>query len=191
MRNDMFHTKHVPVHIDSLAYRRLSIGRETYKGIKFTARIEPLSAALAAELGDDVKTALFKRMDGELRRTFTAGTLTLVAKDVEIEIRPDPSMKPSVTLIDAKIDGLKVRESGKTIVMTMTVTVPVITANDLLYLKDAVGEQRFMSFASMQAGLFAEADKEARKASKDAKPVKKGRPEEDVDLPVGEEATTH
>lgn len=193
--NSLFESKHVPVFIDGMKVnKRLKIGREKYKGVTLTARIEPLSAVLAAELGDDVKTTLFKRMDGELRGTVSSATLNYTATDLEIEVRPDPSMSPSVTLIDAKVDNLRPRQVGKTIVLTMTITVPVIGANDFLYLKDAVDEQRFMTFAAMQNGLFAEAEAEARRESKDAKPAKKGRHRdpEDVDLPVGDDAVaTH
>jgi hypothetical protein len=180
---DLFETGNLPAYIESLAYRKLKIGREEYKGVKFIVRIEPFTAALAGELGDDVKAMLFKRTDGEPKRTVRSCTLGTKVKAQQVELRPDPTMNSSATLIDCDVDFLRVRETaeGTQLVLRMVITVPVIGANDLLYLKDAVGEQRFFTFERLQGTLFDEAEAEARRESKDAAPVKKSRRPKDDD----------
>jgi hypothetical protein len=193
---DLFQSGNIPCYVESFSHRKLKIGHEDYKGVKFTVRIEPFTSALAGELGDDVKTIFFKRTDGEPKRALRSATLGIKVKAQQVELRPDPALQPSATLIDCDVDFLRVRESseGRQLVLRMVITVPVIGANDLLYLKDAVNEQRFFTFERLQGTLFDEAEAEARRESKDAKPAKKGRrsDSEDVDLPVGDEAVaTH
>jgi hypothetical protein len=190
----LFESPNVPAYIQSWGGKNLKIAKEKYKGVKFTLLIEPFTPALASEISDELKAMLFKRSDGEPKRLFKSGSLNIDVKPQTIELRVDPTLKPSATLIDAKIEFVRMRESseGNHLCLTMQVTLPDITAQDLLYLKEAATEQRFFTFDLMQGGLFAEAEAEERRASKDAKPVKKGRVKDDEpDLPAGEEVTAH
>lgn len=170
----MFETHNVPCYIESMGHKTIKIGKEKYKGTQLSLRVDPLTPELAAEL-ESVKGICFRRNDAEVNPNIDAVSFTHKPKAQVIELRPDPSVaKHSVRIEEAKISKIRVRKpsDGSQWVLVFKATFAEISGNDLMYLKEALFEQRFFTFANVQGGLFEDAEAEARRESKDAKPVR-------------------
>lgn len=196
MSMQMFSTQGVPCYIAGMIGKRVKVGKEKFKGIELTLRIDPFTPELASEIGD-IKSKLFKRHDASVDPNVDSATFTFKPKTQYVEIKPEPALSwAPVKIQEAKVTKFRVRRpaDGTQWVLVFKVAFAESDANDLLYLKDALFETRFFSFADSQGGLFADAEAEAARDSKEAKPVKKGHTEErDEPLPMGgdQSAATH
>lgn len=173
----MFETENVPCYIERMGHKNIKIGKDKFKGTELVLRVDPFSAELAAEL-EDVKSRLYRRNDAEADPHIDSVSFTFRPKPQLIEIRPaEDVVKASVKILEAKVGKFRARKpsDGTQWVLKFNVTFAEVSGNDLLYLKEALFEQRFFTFADAQGGLFEEAEKEERRESKDAKPVKRGR----------------
>ena len=189
----MFETKHIPIHINSMGYKREKVGSEKMKAIKVGMMISPFTAAQASEI-PEFKRALFKGTDGEVNPTLAKAEFTYQPRHQRIEMRLAPDQgKPSVTIHEAKVRGFKAMVvSGGQFALKFTATILDVDPVDHAQLKDALFEQRFVTFMTAQAGLFAEADAEERRNSKDAAPVKRGRKSsQEGDEPAAEGGLPH
>lgn len=174
----MFETKNVPCYIERMGHKTIKIGKEKYKGTELVLRVDPFTAELASEIGN-TKGTIFRRNDVEANPELESASFSYKPKPQRIEIRPDPQIKrASVNIPESKIGKFRVRKpsDGTQWVLVFRVVFTEVSGDDLLYLKEALFEQRFFSFENAEAGLFDEAEKEARREAKEAKPVKPGRP---------------
>jgi len=187
----MFETENVPCYIEGMRHKKVKIGKDKFNGTEIVLKVDPFTAELASELGD-MKSKLYRRNDAEVDPNVDAISFTFKPKKAQmIEIRPAEDVdKPSVKILEAKIGKFRARKpsDGNQWVLKFNIVFAEIGGNDLLYLKEALFEQRFFSFFDAQGGLFEEADAEERRESKDAKPVRKGRRRESDD--VGEAGDT-
>ncbi len=179
----MFDTKSIPMYLERLGHKKLKIGNDEFKGTEMVFRIDPFTSQLATEL-PDLKASIFRRTEGgEPNPNVDAVSFTFKPPPQRIEFRPDPEMKPSIVLIECKVSKFKVRKpkDGQQWVLTFRVEVAEIGAQDLLWLKEALFEMRYLSFEVAAPGLFDGAEQEARRQSAAAKPVRA----------TGESAATH
>lgn len=179
----MFETRNVSCYLAGMAHKTIKIGQDEYKGTVLSYRIEPFTGELASDLGSEFKRHLFKGTDADVNPHIDSITFVHAPKPQRIEMRDDPLIKPSVTLSEAKIGRLRARrvKDGNHLALSFSVTVPELSGQELLWLKDALFSTRFLSFDDAQPGLFAEAEAEARRESKDAAPVRRGRRRKDED----------
>jgi len=179
----MFETKAVPCYIERMGHKTIKVGKDKFKGTELVLRVDPFTPELAAELGDNIKAKIFRRNDAETDPNIDAVSFTFKPKNQLIEIRPDPAIsRASVRLLEAKVNKFRVRrpKDGTQWVLIFRVTFAECDANDLLYLKEALFEQRFFSFEDAQGGLFSEAEAEARREARESKPVRKSSSSEDT-----------
>jgi hypothetical protein len=172
----MFETACIPVYLDSMGYKQIKAGKDKFKGTKMTLRIDPLTPELAAELSE-TKRMLFRRDTAEANTEIDSVAFTYVPKPQAVEFYPDPAIaKASCTIAECKVGKFKVRKpkDGSQWVLTFQITFIDVTGDDMLYLKEALFEQRFLTFENAVPGLFDEAEREARKSSRIAKPVRAG-----------------
>lgn len=169
----MFDTKHVPCYLEGMGHKTLKIGKDRYKGTMLTLRIDPLTPELAAEL-EAVKGICFRRNDAEVNPHINAVHFTLKPRVQRFEVTGAEGVRPSVTIPEAKIAKVRVRKpsDGSQWVLVFQVVFAEVGATELLYLKDALFEQRLFTFQDAQGGLFQDAEAEARRESREAKPVK-------------------
>lgn len=161
----MFETKHVPCYIERLAHKKLKLGTDEIKASYLILRIDPFTPSLAAELEDAVKGVIYRRNDAQPNPIVESVTFKHSPKPQRIEFRADPKITPSLVLTEAKVDAFRCRipKDGTQWVLIFRVTFAEITGQDLLYLKEALFEQRFLSFENATPGLFdAEEDTERR-----------------------------
>jgi len=170
----MFQTSNVPCTLEGLRHKKIKVGSDEYKGSELTLRIDPFTPALASELAE-TKSVIYRRNDTEANPHIDAVAFNYVPRPQRIEIRPDPELKPSVTILEAKVGKFRVRKpkDGTQWVLMFKATLIEVDAKELLYLKEALFEQRFFTFSPAAPGLFDEAEAEARKDSPDAKPVRR------------------
>lgn len=170
----MFETKNVGMYLERLGHKQLKIGKDVFKGTELVLKVDPLTPELASEL-EQVKGICFRRNDADANPHIDAVSFTYKPKPQVVELRPDPEIsKPSVKIPEAKVSKIKVRKpkDGQQWVLRFYLTFAEVSGADLLYLKDALFEQRFFSFDDAQGGLFEEAEREARANAREAKPVK-------------------
>lgn len=179
----MFDTQLIPCYVERMGHKTIKIGKDKYKGTELVLRIDPFTPELAVEL-EAVKGICFRRNDGEVNPHIDAVSFTVKPKPQTVEIHGAPEIQASVKIHEAKLSKVRVRKpsDGSQWVMVFRVTFAEIGGNDLLYLKDALFEQRFFSFNDAQGGLFTEAEAEARREK--APPVR-------GQSVSGDEATTH
>lgn len=190
----MFETEKVTCYISLMGHKTLKIGKDKFKGTEIVLRVDPLPDELANELG--IKAKLFRMKDAEPDSSIDSVSFTLKPRPQTIEIHPAEDVdQPSVKILEAKIGKFKARKpsDGSQWVLTFRCTFAEVSGNDLLYLKEALFEQRLFTFYEAQGGLFIDAEAEERRESKDAKPVRKGRrrESEDVDVEAGDTAQLH
>lgn len=169
----MFDTPHVPVYVERMGYRWTKVGRDKFKATELVLRIDPFTPELAGEL-EHAKSICFRRNDAEVNPHIDAVSFTFRPKLQTIQVFAEPTLKPSITIAEAKISKIKVRKpsDGSQWVLVFRATFAEVSGQELLYLKEALFEQRFLSFSDSQGGLFAESEEEARKESPAAKPVR-------------------
>lgn len=170
----MFEKQNIPCYIERLGHKLLKIGKEEYKGTEMVLKIDPLTPELAAEL-EAVKGICFRRNDAEVNQHIDAVSFTERPRPQVIELRPDPTLaKYSVKIEEAKISKITVRKpkDGQQWVLKFRAVFAEVSGADLLYLKEALFEQRYFTFYEAQGGLFEEAEAEERRESRAARPVK-------------------
>lgn len=181
----------IPVYFEKQASKKVKLSGEEYKGNRYGLRIEPFTAAMAADLSPELKTVLFNRTGaGELKRLFSLCRLDMEFKGgYRIEVRPDPTLEPSVVLTDVKILStplLRATAEGRHLLMRFSIEIPVMGKDELHYMNNAVTEQRFLMIEPMQRSLYETHEMAKRKNSKDAVPVRPARhrdeEEEDPEL---------
>lgn len=79
-----------------------------------------------------------------------------------------------MVIAEAKVTKFRVRKpkDGLQWVLVFRVIFTEVSGQDLLALKEALFEQRFLSFENATAGLFDQADAEERKNARSSKPVR-------------------
>lgn len=169
----MFESKNVPCFLERMGHKKIKIGKEEYKGTEIVLRVDPFTPALASELAE-TKGIIYRRNDTEPNPNVEAVSFTYTPKPQAVEFRADPLLKPSVTLPEAKVSKFRVRrpKDGTQWVLVFKIVFAEIGGNDLLYLKEALFEQRFLSFENASPGLFDEAEQAERREAKEAKPVR-------------------
>ena len=170
----MFDTANVPIYLERMGHKKIKIGRDQYKGTELVLKIDPFTPALAGELAE-TKGIIFRRNDAEANPHIDAVSFTYLPKPQRIEFRPDPVLaKPSIVIPEAKVSKFRVRKpsDGTQWVLIFRVVFAEVGGNDLLYLKEALFEQRFLTFENAAPGLFDEAEAEERKNATTSKPVR-------------------
>jgi hypothetical protein len=187
----MLEKQNIAARLEGMGYTMTKVGGEDYKATKITLAVD-FTPELAADI-PGAKGAVFKRNDGTPNDDVESLVFTYKSKAQRVELRSDPSMRPSSTLIDAECRRFRIpkRAKGAAPVLKFDVIVLEISANDMLTLKEALFEQRFFTFETMQTGMWFEAEAEARRESKDAAPVKKSRRPKDDDAETGEGVPLH
>jgi hypothetical protein len=181
----MFETRNVPCYLQSMSHKTLKIGSEEYKGTEIVFRVDPFTAELAGELSE-TKGVIFRRNTAEVNPNIDAVSFSYAPKPQRIEFRAAPELsRPSIVVAESKVQKFRVRKpkDGQQWVLVFRATFAEISGADLLWLKEALFEQRFLSFENAEAGLFDEAEKEAKRNAKEAKPVK---PSRETDVPLGD-----
>lgn len=165
--------QHIPCYLERMGHKQIKIGKDEFKGTELVLKIDPLTPEIAGEL-EAVKAICFRRNDADVNPSIDAVSFSQKPKAQVIEIRAEPSLKHSVKIAEAKISKIQVRKpkDGQQWVLKFRATFAEVSGQDLLYLKEALFEQRYFSFFDAQGGLFEEAEAEARRESRAAKPVK-------------------
>lgn len=170
----MFDTGNLPCYLERMGHKKLKIGQDEFKGTEIVLRIDPFTPELASELAE-TKGVIFRRNDGEPNPHVDMVSFTYAPKAQRIEFRPDPQLKPSVVIPEAKVSAFRVRKpkDGTQWVLRFRIVFAEIAGADLLYLKEALFEQRFLTFENAETGLFDEAEKAAKRDAREAKPVRR------------------
>lgn len=170
----MFESRNVPCYLERMGHKTLKVGKEKYKGTEIVLRVDPFTPALASELAE-TKGVIFRRTEGaEPNPNIDAVSFTYQPKPQRISITAEPTIKASVVIAEAKVTKFRVRKpsDGTQWVLVFRIIFTEVGGNDLLWLKEALFEQRFFTFEPAAAGLFDDADKEAARESAAAKPVR-------------------
>lgn len=171
----MFDTEQIPHYLDDIGHRVMKDkSGDEFKVVDLTFRLEPLTAALAAEIASVVKSTLFKLKDAEATEGLKAVTFAVKPKPQQIAFFADRELpKASLRLDEAKISNLRARKpkDGTHWVFTFRATVAQLSGADLLFLQEALYKQYFLTFANASPGLFDSDEKAERKSRGRGTPV--------------------
>lgn len=165
----MFDSKHVPCYLDGVSIRQEKLKGDDYKVADLLFRIEPMTPKLAGEIGDAVKSTLFRRNDAEVVthiRSAVFDSRDLGIKPQAIEVRSDPKVPMAFELDECRLANLKARKpkDDQQWVFFFTASVTQLDGATLLAVTEGLYRQWFLSFENAVAGLFDEEEKAKRKA---------------------------
>jgi hypothetical protein len=171
----VFDRNNVPVRIADIAHRQMEHDEKEIALVELQLEINPLTRELVKELDDFVRRTLFTATDAEVTSKLKGASFQLPIRPQAIVVRMAPDQgEESFTIDEAKVGVLHARRSKKspTWRLVFTVTCSPASEHQLSQIVDAYLKTRYLTFANASPGLFDEEEKEARRQSKDAKPVR-------------------
>jgi hypothetical protein len=184
----MFQIDRIPLRVSDVSPRKpIEHDEKEIPLVEVTFELNPLTPALAGELDDVVKRVLFTMRDVEANPKVRGVSFDLAVKPQQIAIHDAPDLsRPTFTIEEAKVDSFKAKRSKKSSAWTLEFKATFSPASErqLAQVIDAYLKTRYCTFQNAAPGLFDEIEKEERRESPDAAPVRRGRSS-------GEGATAH
>jgi len=171
----MFDREHVPVRFADIKHRTMTKDNAEIGLVEITFEISPFTKELAKELDEFVRRMLFTATDAEVTSKLGGATFRLPIRPQQIAVRMAPDQGEASFVIDeAKIGPFHARRSKKTSTWRMVFTATLAPENEhqLAQIVDCYTKARFITTGNATPGLFDEVEKDARRQSKDAKPVR-------------------
>jgi hypothetical protein len=175
----------LPIFIEGFIGKPMKLGKEDWKGVRVGIRIDPFTAEHAGDLSSELKAALFARTTGQVKDLIAICRPAFAFHSQRVTVRVDPSLEePSIVLPDVRIVPrplIRLTPDG-TFLFRAQLEIHEIAAMDLLYLKEAAGEQRFLTFERSEPGFFDAIEAAERRKSKHAAPVRPSRQDDPLPL---------
>ena len=160
----MFKTKFIPMDLQGVTPRAIN-GDGEKRAVDLKFQIRPLTRELATELGDEVRTHLFRLTDGGTRSEVRRIDLTLIAlKPQRIDFGPPDSDGPFLSIAVAKISDVHASKDSETdgFILKFKASFDYPTANELMQLVAGLQRQHFVTLEDAEQNLIDAMEGEAR-----------------------------
>jgi hypothetical protein len=162
---EMFKTAYIPMDLQGVSLRAIS-GEGEKRAVDLTFVIRPFTRELAAELGEEVRTHLFKLSDASTRSEVRRIDLMLSrVKPQRVDFGPkDMPGIPLLTIPIAKISKTRVTKDTETdgFIFKFVASFEYPTAQDLLSLTAGLQRQHFITLTDAEQSLIDAMEGEAR-----------------------------